>query len=80
MEIQVAGPGCPKCHELEKLVSEVVQAHGIQAQVSKITDYAEILQTGVMSTPGLIVNGQVKVSGKVPSKDEITRIIESEAD
>ncbi len=79
MEIKVAGPGCPKCNQLENLVKEVVSELGMDAQVTKITDFSEIVQTGIMTTPGLIVNGRVKVSGKVPAKEEITRILTAEA-
>ncbi len=79
MEIKVAGPGCPKCNQLEDLVKEVVSELGMDAQVTKITDFSEIVQTGIMTTPGLIVNGRVKVSGKVPAKEEITRILTAEA-
>ncbi|WP_291318532.1 thioredoxin family protein [Desulfonatronospira sp.] len=79
MEIKVAGPGCPKCNQLENLVKEVVSELGMDAQVSKITDFSEIVQTGIMTTPGLIVNGKVKVSGKLPTKEEITQILTTEA-
>ena len=79
METKVAGPGCPKCKQLEDLVNEVVAEMGMDAQVSKITDFSEIVQTGIMTTPGMIVNGKVKVSGKVATKAEITRILTTEA-
>jgi len=80
MEIKIAGPGCAKCKNLEDTVNEVVREAGIEARVTKVTDFTEIVKLGIMSTPGLIVNGKVKLSGKVPSKAEITQILASEAD
>lgn len=71
MEIKVLGPGCPKCHEAEKVVREVVQEKGIEASVIKVSDFQEIAQMGVFSTPAVVVNGTVKCVGKVPSKAEI---------
>ena len=80
MEIKIAGPGCAKCKNLEDTVNEAVREAGIEARVTKVTDFTEIVKLGIMSTPGLIVNGKVKLSGKVPSKAEITQILASEAD
>ncbi|MGE4262906.1 MAG: thioredoxin family protein [Desulfovibrio sp.] len=71
MEIKVLGPGCPKCHETEKLVREAVAEAGIQAQVTKVTDFQEMAMLGVFATPAVVVNGDLKCSGKVPSKKEI---------
>lgn len=71
MEIKVLGPGCPKCHETEKLVREAVAEAGVQAQVAKVTDFQEMAMLGVFATPAVVVNGDLKCSGKVPSKKEI---------
>ncbi len=71
MEIKVLGPGCPKCHETEKLVREAVAEAGVQAQVTKVTDFQEMAMLGVFATPAVVVNGDLKCSGKVPSKKEI---------
>ncbi len=71
MLIQVLGPGCPKCVELEKSVREVVAEAGVEALVEKITDFQKIAAFGVMATPGVVVDGQVKVVGRVPSKAEL---------
>jgi small redox-active disulfide protein 2 len=71
MEIKVLGPGCPKCHETEKLVREAVAEAGVQAQVLKVTDFQEMAMLGVFATPAVVVDGDLKCSGKVPSKKEI---------
>lgn len=71
MEIKVLGPGCPKCHEAEKLVKEVVAETGVDATVLKVSDFQQIAQMGVFATPAVAVNGEVKCVGKVPTKTEI---------
>ncbi|GFK95315.1 hypothetical protein NNJEOMEG_03174 [Fundidesulfovibrio magnetotacticus] len=71
MEIKVLGPGCPKCHETEKLVREVVAEKGVDARVVKVSDFQEIARMGVFSTPAVAVDGVVKCVGKVPAKAEI---------
>ncbi len=75
MEIKILGTGCAKCKKLEELVREVVQEQGVDAVIEKVTDIKEIAKAGVMMTPGMMVDGKVKVSGKLPSKDEISKII-----
>lgn len=70
-KILVLGPGCPNCEALYKLSMEAVAETGQEAEVEKITDFAEIARMGVLSTPGLAVDDEVKASGRVPSKDEI---------
>jgi len=75
MEIKVLGTGCTKCKTLEQSVREVVNEMAIEASIEKITDFKEIAKAGVMMTPGLVINGKVKVSGKLPSKAELTNII-----
>lgn len=78
MEIKVLGPGCPKCQTLEKLVKEVLNETGIAAEVKKITDLKEIAGHGIMLTPGLIVNGKIKSTGKVLNKADVKKFIEQE--
>ncbi|MEW6424875.1 MAG: thioredoxin family protein [Bacillota bacterium] len=78
MEIKILGPGCAKCHALEKAVREVVQETGVAAEVSEVRDINEIARTGVLLTPGLMINGKVKSAGKVISKNEIKKYIEQE--
>lgn len=75
MEIKVLGPGCANCHNLEKLTLTVLQELGIEANVEKITNIKEIAKAGILMTPGLIIDGKIKLSGKVPSKTELTKII-----
>jgi small redox-active disulfide protein 2 len=71
MKIEILGTGCPKCEKLYKNVREAVAKTGIQAEVVKITKISDISNYGVMITPALAINGAVKVTGKVPSVDEI---------
>jgi small redox-active disulfide protein 2 len=71
MEIKVLGPGCPKCGQTEKIVKEAVAEAGVEAKVEKITDVMQIMTYRVMSTPAVVVDGQVKSAGKVPKKEEI---------
>ena len=73
--LQVLGPGCPKCEKLKEHVETAVNELGIQASVEKITDIVEITSFGVMMTPALAVDGEVKVVGKVPSVDEIKNLL-----
>ncbi|SMD11503.1 small redox-active disulfide protein 2 [Desulfocicer vacuolatum DSM 3385] len=71
MEIKVLGPGCAKCKKAEKIVREVVDKAGSDATVEKVTDMMEIAGFGVIATPSVVVDGEVKCAGKIPSKDEI---------
>lgn len=65
------GPGCPKCEQTEKRVKEAVEESGIEVSVTKVKDIMEIAKHGVFMTPAIVVDGEVKSVGKVPSKDEI---------
>ncbi len=71
MKIEILGTGCPKCQKLYGNANEAVEKAGISAEIIKITDLSEIAGYGVMLTPALVIDGAVKVSGKVPSADEI---------
>lgn len=71
MNIKVLGPGCKKCHETDKIVREAVAETGSDATVEYITDIAEIARLGVFTTPAVIVDGNAKCVGKVPSKAEV---------
>jgi small redox-active disulfide protein 2 len=75
MEIKVLGTGCPKCKTLEKLTREVVEQNGINATVVKVEDIVEIMNFGVISTPALVIDGKVVVKGRVPSADELKKIL-----
>ncbi len=75
MEIKILGPGCPKCKTLEKLTREVVEQNGIDATVTKVEDIVVIMNYGVMTTPALVIDEKVVVKGRVPSAEEIKRLI-----
>jgi small redox-active disulfide protein 2 len=71
MEIKVLGPGCPKCKQTEQRIREAVAEAGVEAKVEKVTDIMEIAGYGVLGTPAVIIDGQVKCVGKIPSTKEI---------
>jgi small redox-active disulfide protein 2 len=71
VEIKILGPGCAKCHQVEKLVREAVAETGVDAQIEKVSDIKEFARYGVFMTPALVVNGEVKAVGKIPRKEEI---------
>ena len=71
MDIKVLGPGCPKCHQTEKIVKEALSEAGVDASVEKINDTMEIAGYGVFGTPAVVVDGEVKSVGKIPSKHDV---------
>ena len=71
MEIKVLGPGCPKCEQTEKLLKEAVAEAGMDVSITKVKDIMEIAKHGVFMTPAVVVDGEVKSVGKVPSKEDI---------
>ena len=73
--IQVLGTGCPKCHKLAANVKIAAQALGLEYELQKITDLEQIMKFGVMTTPALVVDGQVKAAGKVLAPDEIKKLL-----
>ena len=75
MEIKVLGPGCANCETLGKRAAEAVQKAGVDATITKITDYDEMLSYGILRTPGLVIDGKLVMSGRVPSVDEIAGFI-----
>jgi small redox-active disulfide protein 2 len=75
MKLQILGTGCPKCNKLAKMTETAAKELGIDYELEKVTDITAIMQMGVMMTPALAVDGQVKVTGKVPSSDEIKKMI-----
>lgn len=78
MEIKVLGPGCANCHKMEEMAKSAVKELGIDAKVEKISDMQEILKY-TMSTPGLVVNGKLKHSGKpLPSPEKVKELIRGE--
>jgi small redox-active disulfide protein 2 len=79
MEIKVLGPGCANCFKMEELAKTAVKELGVEATVVKITDIGEIAMNGILSTPGLIVNGKIKHSGKpLPSLVKVKELIKEE--
>jgi len=76
MEIKVLGGGCANCRALQAMAEEAVASLGIEATVEEVTDYAAIASYGVMRTPALVVDGTVFLSGRVPDRDEVRRIIQ----
>lgn len=76
MDIKVLGPGCKKCHTVLAEVEMAVKQTGVDATIEYIADINSFADYGVFLTPGLVINGQVKVSGKVPKREEIVRWIE----
>ena len=71
MEIKVLGPGCPKCQQTENVVKEAVAESGVAAEVEKVTDVMKIAAYGVFGTPAVVVDGEVKSVGKIPSKEDV---------
>ena len=75
MNIKILGPGCARCHQLEKIASEVVNELGVDATVEEVKDMSKIIAYNILTTPGLVINEQVVSSGKLPSKAEVTQLI-----
>lgn len=71
MEIKVFGPGCARCSQTEQVVKDVAAARGIAASVLKVSDMKEIMLAGIISTPAVSIDGVIKSTGKVPTKEEV---------
>jgi small redox-active disulfide protein 2 len=71
MEIKILGPGCARCQQTAEHVKEAVAESGIEADIAKVTDAMEIAAYGVFGTPAVVIDGNVKCVGKIPSKEEI---------
>lgn len=74
-KLQILGNGCPKCKKLFELTDQAAKSIGIEYKMEKVEDIQQIVAFGVMMTPALAVNGEVKLSGKVPTMDEIKKMI-----
>ena len=78
MDIKVLGPGCKNCVTLDRIAHEVVAEMGVTATFEKVEDYAAIASYGVMSTPALVVDGKVFISGRVPTPNHLKELISAE--
>ena len=71
MDIKVLGPGCAKCHKTEEIVKQALAEAGVEANVEKVTGMMEIASYGVFGTPAVVIDGQVKCVGKVPTREDV---------
>ena len=76
-KLQILGTGCPKCKKLLELTEQAAIELGIEYEIEKVTDMNDIMTFGILITPALAVDGQVKVAGKIPSMDALKKILES---
>jgi len=77
MEIKILGTGCPKCKKLEEKTRQAVNELGIEANIEKVEDIMKIMEYGVMATPGLVIDGKVVFSGRLPSSKELNDLLTS---
>jgi small redox-active disulfide protein 2 len=75
MNIKVLGPGCAKCQQAEKVVKAAVAEAGVDADIEKVNDLMKIAGYGVMATPAVVVDGEVKLVGKIPTKEMVQKWI-----
>ncbi len=71
MKIVVYGPGCARCHETERVVRHVVAQLGVSADVEKVSDYQAMAEAGIMATPAVTIDGELKVAGRIPKTEEV---------
>ena len=75
MNIKILGSGCARCHQLGKTTREAVKELGIDADIEEVKDINKIMEYPILTTPGLVINGQVVCTGRVPDKAELTQFI-----
>ena len=75
MEIKVLGTGCAKCKTTYEMIEKIVQENQLDATLSKVEDIVELLNYGIMTTPAIVVDGEVKLKGHVPTESEIKKIL-----
>jgi len=75
MKIEILGTGCSKCNKTKEVIEKVLKSTGVKAEVIKVEDIETILKYGVMITPAVVVDGDVKIAGKVPDEKEVRKWI-----
>ena len=75
MKIKILGPGCARCHQLEKTVKQAVEELGVDAEIQEVRDLRKIMEYPILTTPGLVIDEKVVCSGRVPGKTEIATLI-----
>ncbi len=75
MKLEILGTGCPKCTKLEEFTRKAASELGIDAEITKVKEVKDIMNYGVMITPALVVDGEVVIAGKVPTVEEIKKLI-----
>ena len=75
MEIRILGTGCPKCHKLEEETRQAAAEMGLDCNIEKVSELKDIMSYGVMMTPALVGDGEVKVVGKVPAREDIKKLL-----
>jgi small redox-active disulfide protein 2 len=76
MKIEILGSGCIKCKSVEKLVRNIVEELGIQADIVKVEDLQEIVNRGILMTPAVFIDGEAKIVGRVPTADELKKLLQ----
>lgn len=77
MKVEILGSGCPKCEKTEERVKQALDSLGLEAEVTKVTDQDEIVARDVMMTPAVAIDGEVKISGKVPRVAQLESLLQS---
>ncbi len=76
MKIQILGTGCPKCKKLTELAENAAKELGLEYELEKVTDINDIMNFGVMATPGLALDGKVVLAGKLPSSEHVKELLQ----
>jgi small redox-active disulfide protein 2 len=75
IDIKILGTGCPKCRTLERMTRDLVEKFAIEATITKVENIVDIMRYNIMVTPALVVNGKVVLKGRIPSTEELKRLI-----